>query len=239
MVRIRLRRVGARNQPSYRIVAADKESPRDGRFIENLGFYNPRTEPSTVKIDEARLFHWLKHGAQPSDAVRRALKPHGTWDRWERYKGGEDIEALLKEAEEAFPDVDPRTRRDELAQERAAKKKPEKREEVAAEAPIETEPPEEEEPQAETEAEEISPPPSDEEAKEEIEEEEESVEPSAKEVSAEDSEEESTEQTPEEEPAEATSVEDTTETEVEAEEEVEAEAEIEEAESETSDDEED
>ena len=232
MVRIRLRRVGARHQPSYRIVAADKESPQGGRFLENLGSYNPRTEPSTIKIDEARLFHWLKHGAQPSDAVVKVLKPHGTWERWERYKGGEDIEALLKEAEEAFPDVDPRTRRDDLAQKRAAKKKREKKEEVALEAPMETEPTTEEEPQAETDAEEISPAPSDEEAKEEIVEEEESAEPSAEEVTAE----VSSEQTPEEEPSETISAEDTAETEVEADVDVEAEAEIEEAEAETSDD---
>lgn len=236
MVRIRLRRVGARHQPSYRIVAADKESPQGGRFLENLGSYNPRTEPSTVKIDEARLFHWLKHGAQPSDAVMKVLKPHGTWERWERHKGGEDIEVLLKEAEEAFPDVDPRTRRDDLAQKRAEKKKRKKKEEVAPEAPMETEPTAEEEPQAETDAEEISPAPSDEEAKDEIVEEQESAEPSAEEVTAEVTEEESSEQTPEEEPCETISAEDTAETEVEADVDVEAEAEIEEAEVETSDD---
>jgi small subunit ribosomal protein S16 len=121
MVRIRLRRVGARNQPSYRIVAADKESPRDGRFLENLGHYNPRTEPSTVVVDEARLFHWLQHGAQPSDAVRKILNSYGTWDRWERFKGGEDLDTLLEEAEESKIDVDPRTRRDDLFSERAEK----------------------------------------------------------------------------------------------------------------------
>ena len=236
MVRIRLRRVGARHQPSYRIVAADKESPRDGRFLENLGFYNPRTEPSTVKIDEARLFHWLKHGAQPSDAVVKVLKPHGTWERWERYKGGEDIGILLKEAEEAFPDVDPRTRRDDLAQECAAKKKREKKEEVPAEAPIETEPAAEAEPQAEVEAEEVSPPPSDEEVKEEIVEEEESAEPSSEEATVEISEEESAEETLEEEPSEEISAEEVTEADAEADDEVEAEAETEEAEAETSDD---
>lgn len=123
MVRIRLRRVGARHQPSYRIVAADKESPRDGRFLENLGFYNPRTEPSTVEIKEDRLFHWLKNGAQPSDAVVKVLKPLGTWDRWERFKGGEDIEGLLEEAEASKVSVDPRTRRDDLAEARKSKKK--------------------------------------------------------------------------------------------------------------------
>ena len=121
MVRIRLRRVGARHQPSYRIVAADKESPRDGRFLEILGHYNPRTEPSTVKIDEARLFHWLKHGAQHSDAVVKILKPLGTLDRWERYKAGEPLETLIVEAKAAMPEVDPRTRRDDLIQERRAK----------------------------------------------------------------------------------------------------------------------
>jgi small subunit ribosomal protein S16 len=122
MVRIRLRKVGLKNQPSYRIVAADKESPRDGRFLENLGHYNPRTEPSTVQIDEARLFHWLSHGAQPSDSVQKILNPLGTWDRWERFKAGEDLDSLLQEAEASIPEVDPRTRRDDLAAKRPAKK---------------------------------------------------------------------------------------------------------------------
>ncbi len=235
MVRIRLRRVGGRHQPSYRIVAADKESPRDGRFLENLGYYNPRTEPSTVKIDEARLFHWLKHGAQPSDAVVKALKPHGVWERWERYKGGEDIEALLKEAEEAYPDVDPRTRRDDLFQKRAAKKKP-KKEEVAAEAPVEAEPVAEEEPEAE--AEEISPALSEEADEEEIEEQVETVESAAADATAEASEEESPEQVTEEESVEVIPVEDVDEAEVEADNDAEVETEIEEAKAEISDDEE-
>jgi small subunit ribosomal protein S16 len=140
MVRIRLRKVGLKNQPSYRIVAADKESPRDGRFLENLGHYNPRTEPSTVQIDEARLFHWLSHGAQPSDSVHRLLNPLGTWDRWERYKAGEDLEDLLKEAKASLPEVDPRTRRDDLASKKRGKKV-EKKEEVPVEKekPVEAE----------------------------------------------------------------------------------------------------
>jgi len=111
-------------------VAADKESPRDGRFLEILGHYNPRTEPSTVEIDEARLFHWLKHGAQPSDAVVKILKPLGTLDRWERYKAGEPLETLILEAKAAMPEVDPRTRRDDLIQERRAKKPSAKKEKV-------------------------------------------------------------------------------------------------------------
>ena len=73
MVRIRLRRVGAKKQPSYRIVVADQRSPRDGRFIENIGHYNPRTEPETVQVKADRARHWLSVGAQPSQAVHRLL----------------------------------------------------------------------------------------------------------------------------------------------------------------------
>jgi len=151
MVRIRLRRVGSKNQPSYRIVAADKESPRDGRFLEKLGHYNPRTEPSTVVVDEARLFHWLQHGAQPSDAVRKILYSLGTWDRWERFKAGEDIDTLLEEAEASKIDVDPRTRRDDLFGERSAKKAAAKKEKETKEETVEQEPAPVEKTQAEPE----------------------------------------------------------------------------------------
>jgi small subunit ribosomal protein S16 len=74
MVRIRLLRVGAIRQPSYRIVVADQRSPRDGRFIEIIGHYNPRTEPETVAVDRERALHWLQNGAQPSEAVARLLE---------------------------------------------------------------------------------------------------------------------------------------------------------------------
>ncbi|MBN1453049.1 MAG: 30S ribosomal protein S16 [Anaerolineales bacterium] len=101
MVRIRLRRIGLKGQPSYRIVAADKESPRDGRFLEILGFYNPRTEPATMTIKEDRVFHWMKNGARPTESVEQVFKTTGTLERWERFKTGEDVEALMKEAAEA------------------------------------------------------------------------------------------------------------------------------------------
>ena len=74
MVRIRLRRMGARKKPFYRIVVADKRSPRDGRFIETIGSYNPLTDPETVTLQHARAAYWLGQGAQPSDAVARLLK---------------------------------------------------------------------------------------------------------------------------------------------------------------------
>jgi len=76
-VRLRLTRVGARNNPIWRIVAADSRSPRDGRTIEILGQYNPQTEPSTINIDEERARHWLEHGAQPSETVATLLRTKG------------------------------------------------------------------------------------------------------------------------------------------------------------------
>jgi small subunit ribosomal protein S16 len=122
MVRIRLRRVGAKHQPSYRIVVAEKESPRDGRFLEIIGHYNPRTEPATIVVDEDRLYHWLSNGAQPSDSLLQVLKSRGSWDRWLRFKQGEDLQKLLAEAESSQTKVDPRTRRDDLLEQQQSKK---------------------------------------------------------------------------------------------------------------------
>jgi small subunit ribosomal protein S16 len=76
-VRIRLTRVGARNNPIWRVVATDKRSPRDGRFLEVLGHYNPQTEPSTIVVDEERVRSWLRKGAQPTGTVKRLLKAKG------------------------------------------------------------------------------------------------------------------------------------------------------------------
>jgi small subunit ribosomal protein S16 len=101
MVRIRLRRVGGKKQPSYRIVAADKESPRDGRFIEILGFYNPRTQPATIQLKEDRIYDWMSKGAQPSDSALQVFQTAGLVERYERFKGGEKVEKLLEEAEAA------------------------------------------------------------------------------------------------------------------------------------------
>ncbi len=77
MVRIRLARVGAKKQPSYRVVVADQRSPRDGRFIEIIGHYNPRTEPATMVVKEERAIFWLERGAQPTEAVVRILDKTG------------------------------------------------------------------------------------------------------------------------------------------------------------------
>jgi small subunit ribosomal protein S16 len=101
MVKIRLRRAGAKKKPSYRVVVADSHAPRDGRFIEIIGHYNPRTDPVTVNIHEDRVLHWLSEGAQPTDTVRRLLENRGTLDRFARLKAGEDLEKLLVEAQAA------------------------------------------------------------------------------------------------------------------------------------------
>ena len=73
-VRVRLTRVGSKKNPIWRVVVADQRSPRDGRFIEAIGHYNPQTEPSTILIDEARLEHWLERGAQPTGTVKQLMK---------------------------------------------------------------------------------------------------------------------------------------------------------------------
>src|SRR4029453_3408196 len=101
MVRIRLRRIGLKGQPTYRIVAAEKESPRDGRFLEILGFYNPRTDPATIHVREDRAFHWMKNGALPTESVEKVFKTAGLMERFERLKKGEAVETLMKEGEEA------------------------------------------------------------------------------------------------------------------------------------------
>jgi small subunit ribosomal protein S16 len=101
MVRLRLRRVGAKKQPSYRLVATDREMPRDGRFLEILGNYNPRTEPATIHLEEDRIFDWISKGAQPSESVMKIFKVAGTMERFARYKAGEDVQVLVAEAKAA------------------------------------------------------------------------------------------------------------------------------------------
>lgn len=101
MVRLRLRRVGGNNQPTFRVVAADKESPRNGRFIEIVGFYNPRTQPATIQLKEDRIYEWISKGAQPSDSAMAVFKTAGLLERYERFKTGEKVDALLQEAEAA------------------------------------------------------------------------------------------------------------------------------------------
>ena len=83
MLRIRLRRVGKKKQPSYRIVVADVRAPRDGAIVEQVGHYNPLTDPPTIVLDADKVKHWLSVGAKPSDTVQRILQRHGVVEKAE------------------------------------------------------------------------------------------------------------------------------------------------------------
>ena len=100
-VRVRLTRVGSKKNPIWRVVVSDQRSPRDGRFIETIGHYNPQTEPSTIRIDEERLQHWIARGAQPTGTVKQLVKAYA--------KGGGAAAAVATpvEAEPAADEADP------------------------------------------------------------------------------------------------------------------------------------
>ncbi len=97
-VKIRLKRMGKKRQPSYRVVVADGRSPRDGRFIEQIGRYDPLTEPSVVEIDNDRALDWLSKGAQPTDAARKLLEISGAWSQFRATKGEVHTIAAVPEA---------------------------------------------------------------------------------------------------------------------------------------------
>ena len=141
MVKIRLMRMGKRKQPYYRVVVADARSPRDGRFIENIGRYHPREHPSVIEIDSDRALHWLRTGAQPSDPVRVLFQKTGIWGQ---YTGQGPTEAVAPPADEpAAPraETPPETQEDvsePTSDEPAAPEAPE--EPAADETPSEEEP---------------------------------------------------------------------------------------------------
>ncbi|UCE18407.1 MAG: 30S ribosomal protein S16 [Gemmatimonadota bacterium] len=93
-VRIRLRRMGSTKRPFYRVVVADSRMPRDGRFIEIIGHYNPVVDPVEIHVDEEKVFKWLQNGAQPTDTVRSLLKKSGIWRKWGLVKRGVDLSQL-------------------------------------------------------------------------------------------------------------------------------------------------
>jgi small subunit ribosomal protein S16 len=88
MVKIRLMRKGATKRPAYRVVVADSRSPRDGRFIENIGRYQPLADPSLIEIDEDRALYWLSKGAQPTSQVTNLLRIQGIWEKFEAARPG-------------------------------------------------------------------------------------------------------------------------------------------------------
>lgn len=117
-VKMRLRREGKRKQPFYRIVVADVRSPRDGRYIEDLGYYHPIREPSEISINSERALHWLRNGVQPSQAVQNLLRITGVW---EEFRPGE-----------ADPHAERRQRRAAKRDKKVASQEASRREEMAA-----------------------------------------------------------------------------------------------------------
>jgi small subunit ribosomal protein S16 len=93
VVKIRLMRTGATKRPFYRVVVADSRSPRDGRFIENIGKYRPLADPSEIEIDQDRALYWLSQGAQPTSQVVHLLKIQGVWERFEESRKGAGAKA--------------------------------------------------------------------------------------------------------------------------------------------------
>jgi small subunit ribosomal protein S16 len=100
-VRIRLRRMGKTKRPFYRVVVADQRSPRDGRFIENIGRYHPLDDPSIIEIDEERALHWLRVGAQPSNTVKVLMTKTGIWEKFAGSMGEGTAEKGTKAAAKA------------------------------------------------------------------------------------------------------------------------------------------
>ena len=102
-VKIRLTRLGKKKQPTYRVVVMDSRKPRDGKYIEQLGIYDPRQEPSLVKIDNERALHWLRTGAQPTERARKLLEISGAWTQFKVARG--DIHTVGGDEPEAAPDT--------------------------------------------------------------------------------------------------------------------------------------
>lgn len=99
MVKLRLRRIGKKKMPIYKIVAADSRTSRSGRFIESIGQYNPLLNPIGLEVNESRLIAWLKRGAEPTDTVRSLLKRKGLWLKWRLLKKGVDEPTMVAELE--------------------------------------------------------------------------------------------------------------------------------------------
>lgn len=143
---IRLRRVGRKKQAAFRIVVANKSDAATGKYIESLGVYNPRTQPSVVRMDGARALHWLRDGAKPSDTVRSILQEVGLWERFHEGAAPEDLAPEEAQILRGPKPGEAKTSRRGAQEEAAA--------EAAEEAEVEAEPRPEPEPEAEAEEEE-------------------------------------------------------------------------------------
>jgi small subunit ribosomal protein S16 len=115
VIKLRLRRMGAKKQPSYRIVAAESTKPRDGRFIEIVGHYDPKTDPYTLRVDEERAKYWLDHGAQPTETVRSLLVKSGVLPGYQGPPAGESSSASKEKAAPAAKPAEEASQADDAA----------------------------------------------------------------------------------------------------------------------------
>jgi small subunit ribosomal protein S16 len=138
-VKMRLRREGKKKQPFYRVVVADVRSPRDGRFIEDIGYYQPLHDPSTIQIDRDRALYWLRNGVQPSDAVVNLLRIQGIWEEFKPGDPGRDRSAkhAAREADRKAKQAEREAAEARAAAERAAAQAPAEAQAEEAPAPAE------------------------------------------------------------------------------------------------------
>ena len=149
-VKLRLRRMGKKKRPFYRIVAADSRAPRDGRFIELVGTYDPISNPINIELQEDRIMYWLQNGAQPTDTVKNLFQKKGVWLKWHLQKSGADEAKITeelgkwellqkdKEARQQAKEEEKKRLKAE-AKEKEAEEKATEAEATTAEAPIEDE----------------------------------------------------------------------------------------------------
>ncbi|MFL3011687.1 MAG: 30S ribosomal protein S16, partial [Acidimicrobiales bacterium] len=139
-VRLRLMRMGKKKQPTYRVVAADKRKARNGKFIEVIGFYDPKQDPSVIEIENEKAVHWLNNGAQPSERVEKLLKISGAWDDYKGLPEGTSVtEPPVAEAKPSRKAQEAAKAAEEPAAEEPAAEEP-AAEEPAAEEPAAEEP---------------------------------------------------------------------------------------------------
>jgi small subunit ribosomal protein S16 len=135
-VKIRLKMMGSKKRPFYRIVAADERSPRDGRFIETIGYYNPMSDPPEIKIDEDKVYRWLDVGAEPTANAKQVLKKAGLIERWQLLKSGvkiHELDSTIEARRQKQPQPKPKSEK-KLSKKKAAALEAETAEEAGVDA---------------------------------------------------------------------------------------------------------
>ena len=126
-VKIRMKKMGSKKRPFYRVVAVDTRSPRDGRFIETLGYYNPLNDPPDVRFDEDKVFKWLNVGAEPSSNIKQLLKKAGLLEKWQLLRSGvkiSELDAAIEKRRDKQPKPKPAAEKRKSSKKKAAEVEP-------------------------------------------------------------------------------------------------------------------